>query len=107
MPETQDPSSQRGHVYAIDQEHRLVYIDQQARRVFPHARLGSLCYTLGTGDRHVVRCARLGPRSRRKGTRARAPFCFRARTQASASWAAAWPFGAGPYLTLARFRTRA
>ena len=45
MPETQDPSSQRGHVYAIDQEHRLVYIDQQARRVFPHARLGSLCYT--------------------------------------------------------------
>lgn len=52
----------------------------------------------------MVRCARLGPRSRRKGTRARAPFCFPRRgRQASASWAAGVAFRGGTLLDACTF----
>lgn len=34
----------QSHAYVIDRDHRVVYMDHAARRVFPAGRVGSLCY---------------------------------------------------------------
>ncbi len=32
------------HVYVIDHDYRVVYLDSNARRIFPNGRIGALCY---------------------------------------------------------------
>lgn len=40
----------QGHAYVIDQNYRVVYLDQAARRVFPGGRVGELCYECFRGQ---------------------------------------------------------
>lgn len=47
MPDTphgQSRGKAKNHAYVIDHDYRVVYLDRQARRVFPHGRVGAICY---------------------------------------------------------------
>ena len=45
----------QGHTYVINRSHRVVYLDREARRVFPGGRVGELCYECFRGQSEPCR----------------------------------------------------